>query len=105
MATSREIDEGVQVQGSDEQIVYTLTTTNWGSSPSSPSAKIYSRSGDTYTDTTATNMPTGTASATGDVITLPKIVSLTAGTEYRVEVQFTISGNIFEAYARIICER
>ncbi len=104
MATSREISEGVQYQGSDEEIVYTLTTTNWGSSPSSPSAAIYSRSGDTYTDVT-TGAMSGSASAANDVITLPKISSLTAGTEYRVEVQFTISGNVFEAYAVILCER
>ena len=105
MATSREITQGLQVQGSDEQIVYTLTTTNWASSPTSPSAKIYSVVGDVYTDVTSTNMPAGTASAVGDVITLPKIVSLTAGIMYRVEVQFTVSGNLFEAYARILCER
>ena len=104
MATSREIAEGIQVQGSDEEIVYTLTTTNWGSSPSSPAVAVFSVVGDTYTDVT-TSVVTGSASALNDVITLPKISGLTAGTDYRVEVQFTISGNVFEAYAKIVCER
>jgi len=101
---SREIIEGTQVQGSDESIVYTLTTTPWGSSPSSESAKIYSVVGDTITDVTSTNM-TGSASAANDVITLPAIHSLAAGTLYRVEVKFTCSGNVFEAYAYIKGER
>lgn len=101
---SREIIEGVQLQGEDESIVYTLTTTPWGSSPSSESAKIYSIVGDTITDTTTTNM-TGSASAANDVITLPAIHSLSAGTLYRVEVKFTCSGNTFEAYAFILGER
>jgi len=104
MATSREIKEGIQYQGSDEEIAYTLTTTNWGSSPTSTSAAIYSLSGDTYTDVT-TGAMSGSTSVTGDVITLPKISGLTVGTTYRVEVQFTITGNVFEAYAELLCER
>lgn len=103
-AISREITEGRQLQGEDETVVYTLTTTPWGTSPSSESAKIWEVDGDTYTDKTSTNM-TGSASATNDVITLPGVHSLTAGTLYRVEVLFTCSGNIFEAYAEIQAER
>lgn len=101
---TREIKEGNQYQGADETIVYTLTTTPWASSPTSPSAKIYSVSGDTYTDVTSTNM-TGSASAVDDVITLPAIKSLTAGQKYRVEVKFTVSGNTFEAWADLFGER
>ena len=100
MSNIREIKEGMQYQGSDETIVYTLTTTPWGSSPSSESAKIYEVDGDTYTDKTSTMM-TGSASATADVITLPAIHGLAAGEMYRVEVLFTCSGNIFEAIAFI----
>ena len=103
-AVSREITEGRQLQGEDETVVYTLTTTPWGTSPSSESAKIFEIDGDTYTDKTSTNM-TGAASAAGDIITLPGIHSLTAGTLYRVEVLFTCSGNTFEAYAEIQAER
>jgi len=42
---------------------------------------------------------------TGDVITLPKITGLTAGTLYRVEVAFTCTSNVFEAVAFIRAER
>ena len=103
-AISREIAEGRQVQGTGETIVYTLTTTPWGTSPGSTSAKIYEVDGDTYTDKTSTSM-TGSTSVTNDVITLPSIHTLSAGTLYRVEVLFTCSGNIFEAYAEIMGER
>ena len=104
MSNIREIKEGLQYQGADETIVYTLTTTPWGSDPSSVAAKIYTVVGDTLTDVTTTNM-TGAASATGDVITLPAIKALAAGTTYRVEIAFTCSGNIFEAFAELQAER
>lgn len=103
-AVSREITEGRQVQGADETVVYALTTTPWGTSPGSESAKIYEVDGDTYTDVTATKM-SGSASAAADVITLPSIHDLIAGTLYRVEVKFTCGSNTFEAYAEIIGER
>lgn len=103
MSNLREIKEGLQYQGADETVVYTLTTTPWGSDPDTVSAKIYSVVGDTITDTSSTNM-TGSATATGDVITLPAIKALVAGTYYRVEVKFTCSGNIFEAFAELQAE-
>jgi len=104
--STREIVEGQQFQGADETVVYTLTTTNWGSSPTSTSAKIFTQNADeTFTDVTSTNMPTGSTSVSGDVITLPAVTALVAGTVYRVEVKFTISGNVFEAYAIIQGER
>jgi hypothetical protein len=104
MSNLREIKEGLQYQGADETIVYTLTTTPWGSSPTSPDAKIYEMANNTATDKTSTLM-TGSATANGDVITLPAISGLTARTRYRVEVKFTVSGNTFEAYAEIRGER
>ena len=104
MATNREIKESPLAQGADETIVYTLTTTPWASTPTSPSAKIYSFIDDTYADVTETNM-SGTASATGDVITLPAVAALVADTKYRMEIQFTVSGNTFEPFAWIHAER
>ena len=103
MSNIREIKEGLQYIGEDETIVFTLTTTPWGSSPSSPSAKIYEINGDTLTDVSDDCM-TGSAAAVNDVITLPAI-NCTAGTDYRVEVQFVVSGNTFEAFAELKCER
>ena len=104
MSVIREIKEGIQYQGADEIIKYTLTTTPWASTPTNTSAKIYSISGETYTDVTTSCM-TGSTSVVGDIITLPAIASLTAGTRYRVEVKFTVSGNTYEPFAYIMAER
>lgn len=102
MTDKREVQQGKQPQGADESIIYTLTTTPWGSSPGSISVKVYSISSNgTRTDVTATVMPAGSASAVGDVISLPALTGLTPNTLYRVEVKFTCSGNVFEAYAYI----
>ena len=37
----------------------------------------------------------------GDVITLPKIKSLSDGEDYRVEVKFTVEGNVMEAWGTL----
>jgi len=102
---SREVAEGIQYQGVDEQIVYSLTTTQWGSSPSSPSVKAYDASND-YADVTTTVL-SGSASVSGDVITLPKVKSLTLGHVYRIDVQFMVAGSAtpFEAYVQITATR
>ena len=104
MSKERTIKEGMMPQGEDESVVYNLTTTPWGSTPTSTAAAIFTVVGDTYTNLTTTNM-TGSTSVTGDIITLPAVHSLTAGTQYRVEVLFTCSGNVFEAVALIKAER
>ena len=101
MAVSREIVEGRQKQGVDEEVYYSLTTTPWGSDPSSVSVKAYTMPD--RTDVTSTVL-SGDASTTGDVITLPKCSGLTAGTEYRIEVKFTCSSNVLEAHATIQAE-
>lgn len=102
----RQIVEGEQPQGEDEVLIYTLTTTNWASSPTNTSAKIFShdQTDGSYTDVTATNM-SGSTSVSGDVITLPTITGLSDGTRYRVEVQFTVDGSTYEPYAWIKGDR
>lgn len=96
----REFIESPLRQGKDEQIAYTLTTTPWGSSPSSPVVTIYDQTG---TDVSTTNL-SGSASAAGDVVTTPKVISLTAGKRYRLEIKFTSGGNVFEVYGYILGE-
>lgn len=101
---SREIVEGEQLQGKDEEITYSITTTPWGSSPSLIAVKVYDAS-NAYTDVTSTVMPVGAGSAVGDVITLPELKALTIGHIYRVEVKFDSGGNRFEPYLWVRCER
>lgn len=100
--SDREVVEGPQIQGEDEKITYTITTTPWGSSPTDVSMVVKDKDG---TDVTST-VTSGSISVAGDVITLKPIDSLTTtGTRYRVEVQFTCGGGApFETYFFIDCE-
>ncbi len=99
--SDREVVEGAQLQGEDEKITYSITTTNWASSPASASMVVKDDDGDDVTD----DVTSGSITVVSDVITLKPIVGLTAGTRYRVEVQFTAgSGAPFEAYFFIDCE-
>jgi len=93
----REIVESPQYQGEDEELVYALTTTNFGSSPSDPVVVVKDVTDGGSTDVT-TDVTIGLPSAFGDIITLPKILDLTAGSFYRVEVQFTSGSNLFESF-------
>ena len=101
MAVTRAVKESPITQGADEIIAYTLTTTPWGASPTSISVKLYE--GASKTDRSAT-MLSGIAGATGDVITTPLVTGLTAGQVYRLEIKFTSSGNVFEAFCIIYAE-
>lgn len=100
MSSTREVREGTQPQGVDERIVYRLDVTNWGNSPTSVSVVVKDRAG---IDVTATVM-TGSASVAGNIISLPVLHSLTATVIYRVEVKFTIDGNVLEAYVYVRAE-
>ena len=102
MAVSRKVKESPLYQGADEQIIYTLTTTPWGSTPTSQTMVVKDVSAD-LADVTAT-VTTGSMSVSGDVITLSTIKSLTAGSKYRVEVKFTAGGSIWEPYFIIEAE-
>lgn len=102
VGTKREVAEGLLRQGVDEQIAYTITTTNWGSSPTTTSMVVKDETLN-FTDVTAT-VASGSTSVAGDVITLPIIKLLTAGHIYRAEVKFTSGGNVFECYFRIKAE-
>ena len=101
--TVREIIESPQPQGVDEEIVYTLTTTPWGSSPSASAVAVFDVTDGSREDVTGDVM-TGSPSEAGDVVTLPTLKDLTAGKKYRVEIQFTSGGNIFEAFGIILAE-
>lgn len=104
MAISREAKESKLVQGADEQIAYLLTTTPWGTSPTSIEVKCFDVTRGIRTDVSSTCL-SGSASAAGDIITTPLVKSLTPDSVYRVEVKFTCSGNIFEAYFIIEAEQ
>lgn len=104
MTISHAVLEGIQLQGSKEQIAYLLTTTAWGSSPASPSNTLYDITDPaSWTDVSATKL-TGAASVLGDIFTSKIVTGLVAGRRYRLEFIFTCSGNVFEAFVLINCE-
>ena len=97
----REVAEGIQYQGVDEKITYTITTTNWASSPSSVSMVVKDSEGTDVSDT----VTSGSMSTDGDVITCEAISGLVAGERYKVEVKFTAgSGAPYECYFWIHAE-
>jgi hypothetical protein len=100
MANKREVNEGLQYQGVDEEVVYSITTTPWGSDPSGPTAVLLDPDGE---DVSAT-MLSGAPNATGDVITTPIVKSLIAGELYRLDIKFTAGGQVLECYFEILAE-
>lgn len=94
---SREVVEGIQIQGVDEQIAYKIITTSWASNPVVTGIVAYDITDGDRNDVSTLVIP-GVASTTGDIITLPLLKSLIAEHQYRVEVKFTSSGNTYECY-------
>lgn len=103
MANTLEVAEGLQYQTSDERLAHQVTTTNWVSSPTSPTVVAYDESDGS--DVTSTVYPSNSPSASNDVITLSLLRALTAGKTYRIEVKFTVGSNIYECYFRVNCRR
>ena len=95
----REVVEGIQYQGEDERIIYTINTDAVGDGPTSPILTVKDESND-FADVTSA-VAGGSASAVGNIITLPVIHSLTAGKFYRCEVKFDLGGNEMEPFFRI----
>ena len=102
MAEILEVLEGLQNQSADERQAYNITTTNWASSPTSTVVKAYNETANDE-DVTSTVFPTNSPSESGDVITLSLLRALTRGNTYRIEVQFTVSSNVYECYFRVKC--
>ena len=92
------------VQGEDEEIKYSITTTPWGDSPTSITVVAKEVTGDDW-DVVTGDVLSGSASVSGDVITLPTLKDLTKGNIYRIEIKFTVNGNILECYFDIKAER
>ena len=102
MSKEREVVEGPQYQGEDEEIIWTVDISNWGTQPTDISVVVKDEDGNDVTATTTTGSPS--SANLGQYINCPTIHSLTAGTQYRVEVKFTAQGQVWECYFILICE-
>jgi hypothetical protein len=98
---SLQVLEGLQEQSSDEQIAYSITTTNWTATPAGATAAAYNDL--TNEDVTTTVFPANSPTILGDVITLSLLRNLSKNNIYRIEVKFTSGGNTFECYFKVRC--
>lgn len=99
----REVVEGTQPQGESEKLRYTITTTPWGATPTVDGVVVKDMTAG-GTDVSATVL-SGASSINGNIITLPKLQSLTKNKSYRVEVQFTTAdGNTWEAFFNVTAQ-
>ena len=78
-----EVEDGLQEQSSLEERVWAILSTN-GTPTSVSSVTVFNGS----TNVTATVMPSGSASISGDVIYLPTLKLLTAGNTYTIRVVY-----------------
>lgn len=93
-ATNREVIEGVQHQGTDEVIAYTVDTSLIGV-PTSPVVVVKDITGVAVTgDVMPVNVPT----VNGSVIQLSPLQGLAPRQRYRVEVKYVVDGNTLESY-------
>jgi hypothetical protein len=99
---TRDVTQARVAQSADETIEYTLTTTNVASNPTSPTVKAYDLTNSSAD--VSTTVLTGSASASGDVITLPTVSGLTAGQVYQIEVKYTVGNSTFEQTFVIVCQ-
>lgn len=97
-ANSRKFKESPLWQGEDESIAYDIDVSPWGSSPASPVVTVKDSAGADVTE----DVCSGSATANSNTITTPVISGLTAGTTYRLEIQFTIDGNTLEVFGDLI---
>ena len=92
----RELSNSPVTQGVDEKIAWSITVLT-GHTPTSitPTVKDLSDSSAVVTNDV---MPTGSASAVANVITLPLLQGLTANHRYRVEVKYNNGSEVFEPW-------
>jgi hypothetical protein len=106
MAIKRQVKEsenGPIPQGVNEIIAYYFKTTPWGSAPSAPSAVVKDMTAGAA-DVTASVMPGAAPQVAGDVITLRPLRGLTLDHQYRVDVVFTVSGNVEGTFFTVAAE-
>lgn len=102
----RRIKISIQEQGQDEQISWSIDTTNWTTSPSNVTCTLYDITDPlSWTDVTSTKM-SGSASVASAVISSPEVTGLLDNRKYRLEFRFDDgAGNTLEPYMIIRGEK
>ena len=103
---AREMQESPLTQGADERIAWSFDGSSWGTVPFiNLTVTVFDISDErSATDVTST-VAEGDASVTdAGIITTKRIVNLTVGNDYRVEIQFTdADNNVYEPFFRLKC--
>ena len=101
MTAIREFRESPLHMGKNEKIAYPITVpSSWGTSPTSPTCKIYNLAG---VDLSSTKL-SGSASVSGSVITTPLVQALEAKQQYKLVITWTDSGNTLECFGFIFAD-
>ena len=95
--TIRQVKGSPKPQGESEEVAYYVDTTPWGGYGSAEVVKLIDAN---ENDVSLTNL-TGAPSVVGNVITTPLVVSLGRGIKYRLEIQWVLTGNTWEAFCDI----
>lgn len=94
---------GLTVQRPSEVISYTVDTTNVAASPTLSTTIAKDITDLSSVTVRTTGVLSGSGSVSGNVITLPKLQSLTDGQKYRIIAQWTSAGNTYQDYFDVIC--
>ena len=110
MSNIREIigNNGVwEPVGVDEKPFFRLDTTNYGGAPSNVSiaAFTWDETTNTYTAATSTIFPSGSASVSGNYISLAQFIPPVEGSKVRLEIKFTVDSSVVEVYRWLLIER
>lgn len=101
----REVLESPLEQGADETVAYTITTTPWGTGTmSASSVSLYDVTERKWVDKSST-MLLGSISSTSTTFTSKSVTGLTPGRRYRLEFNFDIDGDTFQAFLIIEATR
>jgi hypothetical protein len=87
------IYEGVQTQRQGESVRYKVTTTPWGSNPSSVTVTVYDVISTSIENDVTLATITGSPVINGDEIILPNLHSLVKGHTYLMDVSFMTDGS------------
>lgn len=99
---SREVIEGKQAQGTNEQVAYAIELPS-GTSPESPEFGLWDVTAGKREDVAASHLA-GDATVSGDVVTSPLVFGLTEGHTYRLMLTYVSAGNTLSTYVAIEAE-
>ena len=94
-----EVLDGLQFQRVAESVLYSVDTTAWGGTPTSPVHDVFDE--EDLTTSLKSSLMSGSPTVAGDNINLPALSGLTLGIIYTVTVLFVSAGSTLEGYFQV----